>query len=308
MKTILIVGATGAQGGAVAQYLSTTNEYNTVALTRSATSAHAEALAALPNVKLAVSSVGSGYDTTAFLAAASEADFVLVNTDGFALGEQAETFWGIRLFELAARAGVKHLIYSEWMHAQKDSKMAWTIIRSGPYLQMLSLVMTPTKEEDGSATFNLPLADGAIPFIDLDDFGKYVHWALSHPSQSTGLDFGIATAHVSGNELAETFAAHSQKAAKYNDIPAQYWNAEAWQYLPKGPETKIGFQSTKDDSTLTMTYGENFTNWWNLYKASADNKGLITRDYEFLDKIVPDRTKGLKEWMGKFRLELKEEI
>ena len=31
--------------------------------------------------------------------------------DGFAVGEQAETYWSIRIFELAIRAGVKHFIY-----------------------------------------------------------------------------------------------------------------------------------------------------------------------------------------------------
>lgn len=112
MKTILIIGATGAQGGAVVKYLSSTGNYNIVALTRSATSSQATALAALPNVELLLSKVQTGYDTEAFVSAAKSADYVLVNTDGFAIGELAETFWGIRLFELAARAGVKHFIYS----------------------------------------------------------------------------------------------------------------------------------------------------------------------------------------------------
>ena len=52
------------------------------------------------------------YDSKAFMSAASDSDYVFVNTDGFAMGEQAETYWGIRLFELSLRAGVKHFIYS----------------------------------------------------------------------------------------------------------------------------------------------------------------------------------------------------
>jgi hypothetical protein len=42
-----------------------------------------------------------------------------------------------------------------------------------------------------------------------------------------------------------------------------------------------------------------FTNWWNLYKASAGNKGLIRRDYQFLDKILPGRAKSVGDWMKK---------
>jgi uncharacterized protein YbjT (DUF2867 family) len=112
MRSILIVGATGAQGGAILRHLSTAGQYNITAFTRSATSPKAVELAALPNVKIAVSDAATGYDTEAFVAAATGVDYVLVNTDGFALGEEAETYWGIRLFELSARAGVKHFVYS----------------------------------------------------------------------------------------------------------------------------------------------------------------------------------------------------
>lgn len=189
------------------------------------------------------------------------------------------------------------MLPSEWIHAQNDSKMAWTIIRSGPYLQLLSAVLAPAKSSDETLLFQLPLADGSIPFIHLGDFGKYIHWALSNPDQSTYLDFGIATAHVSGNQIAEAFTAYSGKPAKYVDIPIAHWNAVAWKNLPKGKDTKIGFQTVKDENALLMTYGENFENWWNLYKESAGNKGLIQRDFAFLDKIVPDRLKSLEEWM-----------
>ena len=50
-----------------------------------------------------------------------------------------------------------------------------------------------------------------------------------------------------------------------------------------------------------MTYGENFKHWWNLYKASKGNQGLIQRDFAFLDKIVPDRVTSLAMWMDKVR-------
>ncbi|KAF5694950.1 nitrogen metabolic regulatory protein [Fusarium denticulatum] len=315
MKSVLIVGATGAQGGAILRHLSSTGQYNITAFTRSATSPKAVELAALPNVKIAVSDAATGYDTKAFLAAASDVDYVLVNTDGFALGEQAETYWGIRLFELSARAGVKHFIYSgldsvghyqgkariqDWIHAQKDVKMQWTIIRSGPYVELLSAVMSPAIEQDGSLTFQLPLDNGSIPFIHLGDFGKYVDWAFQHPEESKHLDFGIATVLATGEDIAKASENVSGKISRFVNVPIDIWNSVAWKSLPQGPDTKIGFQSVKDDSGLLMTYGENFKNWWNLYKASpSDNSGLIQRDFEFLDRIVPDRVKSVEEWMKK---------
>ncbi|KAJ4247513.1 hypothetical protein NW762_013190 [Fusarium torreyae] len=324
MQTILVIGSTGAQGSAIIRYLSSTERYHILAFTRSAASSEATSLAELPHVELVVSGSGSGYDTGAFLSAASRADSVLVNTDGFALGEQAETYWGIRLFELSAWAGVKHFVYSgldsngprsgfdpdlycghyqgkakvqDWIHAQKDISMNWTIIRSGPYLQLLAAVMAPAHKDDGSLEFQLPLGNGAIPFIHLGDFGKYVDWALSNPNESKNLDFGIATAHVTGSQIAAACQNVTDKPSKFVDIPIETWNAVAWKALPEGPNTKVGFQNVKDPSALLMSYGENFTHWWNLYKASANNSGLIQRDYEFLDKIVPDRIKGIEAWM-----------
>ncbi|WKT53973.1 hypothetical protein QSH57_004557 [Fusarium oxysporum f. sp. vasinfectum] len=253
MKTILVIGATGAQGGAIVRYLSSIGQYQITAFTRSASSSHAMKLTESPNVKLAISSASSGYDTDAFLSTASNTDYVLVNTDGFTLGEQAETYWGIRLFELAARAGVKHFIYSgldsvgpksnydpdlycghyqgkarvqDWIHAQKHVNMRWTIIRSGPYMELLSAVLSPANE-DRSLIFQFPLDDGSIPFIHLEDFGKYINWALKNPDKSSSLDFGIATVQATGDQVAKACKAVTGRPSQFINVPIEAWNSMA---------------------------------------------------------------------------------
>jgi hypothetical protein len=157
--------------------------------------------------------------------------------------------------------------------------------------------MAPTINATGTYLFKLPLGNGAIPFIDLSDLAGYIRWALSNPEQSNGLDLGVATVHASGPDIANSFADITAKPARYVDIPIEEWQTATWTKLPKGPETKVGFLSVNDDGALLQTYGENFTNWWNLYKASAGNNGLIQRDYELLDKILPTRIKSVAEWM-----------
>jgi len=112
MKTGLIIGGTGRQGRVVVEFLASTKQYHLLVMTRSITSASAKKLAALPHVELVENSASAGWDLTAYSAAAARADFVFLNTDGFTLGEVAESYWGIRLFELAQHAGVKHLIFS----------------------------------------------------------------------------------------------------------------------------------------------------------------------------------------------------
>ncbi len=157
--------------------------------------------------------------------------------------------------------------------------------------------MLPSEDSSGTVLFQLPLQGGAIPFIVLSDFGKYVHWALSHLNDSAYLDFGVATEHATGKDIATAFTAHTGRPARYIDIPVETWNEAAWADLPKNQDTKIGFRSVRDETQLTLSYGENFTNWWNLYRASAENKGLIRRDYAFLDNILPDRVRSAAEWM-----------
>ena len=61
------------------------------------------------------------YDEDVLAEAIKCMDYVWVNTNGFAMGEQAETYWGIRIFQLSVRAGVKHLVYSGLDSAYKRS-------------------------------------------------------------------------------------------------------------------------------------------------------------------------------------------
>ncbi|KAI1609569.1 hypothetical protein EDD36DRAFT_75156 [Exophiala viscosa] len=326
METIVIVGGTGAQGGAVVQYLSATNKFNVLVLTRSTTSPPAKETAALPNTELIVSNASFGYDLEVFYKAAQQSQYAFINTDGFAVGEQAETYFGIRLFELSLKAGVKHFIYSgldynskksgydptlyvghyegkarvsEFMRAQPSSPMAWTVLNSGPYIEMLQELLLPEIGDDDVARFKLPIGHGAVPFIHLDDFARYVPWILEHPEESNGLILGIATAHVAGPELARAFTAVTTRHAEYIDEPNDKWVKAKFGHLPNGVDTKVGALSVRDPNSLLMTYGENFSNWWNLYKASADNRGLIQRDYAFLDRILPDRVKSVEDWMRK---------
>lgn len=178
--------------------------------------------------------------------------------------------------------------------------MRWTIIRSGPYMELLSAVLSPAKGDDGSFAFQFPLDNGSIPFIHLGDFGKYVDWALMNPDESTSLDFGIATALVTGTQVGEAFEKVTGITSQFINVPIEAWNSAAWKDLPNGQDTKIGFQSVKDNNALLMTYGENFAHWWNLYKASPNtNTGLIQRDFALMDRIVPDRVKSVEEWMRK---------
>jgi hypothetical protein len=324
MHSILIIGGAGAQGSAIVRHLSSTNQYNIRVQTRNVNSSAAQELEKLDHVSL----VTGGYDDASIPAALADQEYVFVNTDGFAIGQQAETYWGIRIFELASRAGIKHLVYSgldylgpkthydpkyevghylgkayvgEYMKAQSNSPMKWSVINSGPYMESLHDNMKPHTDAQGAEfTFALPLGKGSIPFIALQDFARYVDWLFRHPHESAGMTLPIATVHASGQDIADAFSAtNPAKKGTYHAIPVSAWHNAAWAKLPQKKHTKIAFRSVSDDRALLQTYEQNFSAWWELYKNSAGNKpdGVIVRDYEMLDRILPDRIKSVEEWM-----------
>ena len=107
-QTVLIIGGTGAQGVAVTKILTAEGNYNVKVLTRDASSSHAKDIASIPNISTIE---GDPHNEPDLASALEGVDVVFVNHNGFAIGPMREMFWGVRTFELARRAGVKHFVY-----------------------------------------------------------------------------------------------------------------------------------------------------------------------------------------------------
>jgi len=108
-QTVLIISGTGVQGAAVVQALVEAGGFKVKILTRSATSPAAVALSALPGVSIIE---GSCYDETDLNNAYKDIDATYVNTNSGILGEMAEIYWGIRIFQIASNHGVKHFVWA----------------------------------------------------------------------------------------------------------------------------------------------------------------------------------------------------
>jgi hypothetical protein len=99
--------------------------------------------------------------------------------------------------------------------------------------------------------------------------------------------------------MADSLTAVTGKPAKYQAVPNEAWLQAAFGGLPKGVDTKIGFKYAPQEA-LVQTYGEDVGNWFNIYRGTyRNNTGILTRDYAFLDRILPGRVKSLEEWMMK---------
>jgi hypothetical protein len=150
---------------------------------------------------------------------------------------------------------------------------------------------SPQKDESGVYVFFVPLGNGAAPVIHLDDLGKYARWIFDNPSESSGRNLEVATCQVSLKDMVEVFQRVTGEPAKAIYLtPEEYFASGKWNL---DPNMKLAHGTDKSDKTI-MTAGQNFTGFFNAFR---DN--LATRDYELLDRILPERVKTLEEWMRK---------
>ncbi|TFY62991.1 hypothetical protein EVJ58_g3514 [Rhodofomes roseus] len=318
-KLILVIGATGAQGLAVIDKLLASSDdglpspYSVRALSRDPGSRRAKEL-----VSKGVEVVRGAFDDLASVRAALAGVYgAWVNTDGFTVGEQKEMWAGIRIFELAKQAGVRHYIWryldygfklssydttyncehydgkgrvAEFMQAQPsvvtDTDMSWTVITSGPYMEMLfNFMFGPYKKrEDGTVVFATPVGNGHVPMIALEDLGFFARYAFDNREITSAQDLEIATDKVGWEYLKATFEKVTGQRAEviyqsFDDWCKNFKNVD----IPVANERPVGDGST--------TWRQNFRAWWSMWRDD-----LIQRDYEWLRRVNPNGY-TLESWM-----------
>src|SRR4051794_30614806 len=119
-REVLVAGATGAQGGAVAREL-LARGHRVRAYVRNPGSAAAAALCGL-GARLAV---GDFDDAAALRAAATGVDTVYVMGTPWETGAEGEVRQTNRVIDAAVAVGVRHLVYSSAANADRDTGIAW---------------------------------------------------------------------------------------------------------------------------------------------------------------------------------------
>jgi hypothetical protein len=313
---VLVIGATGAQGIPVVRELTKDRRYEVVIFTRNAASERAKTLLALPGVTAFEGDTTREKD---IYDAFRRVDGVYANLDGFAIGELRETFWGIRMFEIAVEVGIKHYVWGsldyllkkggfnrkyrcghydakgrvgEFILQQKPKGMAVSTLTSGPYMEMLfDRMFVPHELPDGTLLFAHPIGNGKVLMIHLDDLGRYARWIFDHPDESNGMDLEIATQHVGWPYLVDCVQRVTGRKAVFKDVDqAEYFE----KFSGMSPTTPAAFANKDAIPPGGQTLRENFSGWW-----SAWHDDVLTRDYALLDRILPDRVRDLEEWMRK---------
>src|SRR5436305_10529575 len=124
-KLILVIGGTGAQGQAVVKALleatsdGAPSPYAVRILTRNPGHSKVKAEFNHPKIELVQ---GSFTDLAKVEHALEGVWGAYINTDGFTVGEQAATYYGLRIFELAARVPtLKHYVWSSLDYGLKNA-------------------------------------------------------------------------------------------------------------------------------------------------------------------------------------------
>ncbi|KAL1846786.1 hypothetical protein Plec18170_008927 [Paecilomyces lecythidis] len=322
---IFVIGGTGAQGIPVIRGLVSDEKYHCKILTRDLGSSRAKELSTLPNVSFLE---GTFADELVLRAGFQGCDGAFVNLDGFNSGEKGETYWAIRCYELALECGIKFFVYGnldyvykksgydpifrsghydgkgrmgEWILQQtKDNghRMGAALFTTGPYMEMAIAKGTPMSPtvEDGIVTWRVPLGDGAVVHVSLEDCAYYVRWLFDHADRANGMELEVAIAHIGYDEMAEAFEKVTGHPARFIDVDLDsYWESGPLSAISKAP---AGYSADLSDKS-TMTVRENFTGFWNMWKFSGGNLGVVRRDYALLDEIFPGRIRSAEQWFRK---------
>lgn len=190
----------------------------------------------------------------------------------------------------------------------KDIGMQAAIFTTGPYLDMILsdyTVMTPKVAADGAVEWRVPLGNGKIPYIALDDVGFYTRWLFDNsftdsgsPGRAAGMDLKVATAHLDHQEIATAFTAVTGTPARSIDLP---WDDYVKLYPVRDMKFGMEYNSMPPEDGSLMTWGQNFRGFWELWRRSGGDEPLVKRDYELLDEIHPGRVKGVREWFERHR-------
>ncbi|ATB39955.1 NmrA family protein [Cystobacter fuscus] len=235
-ETVLVLGATGQQGGATARAL--VSEGRRVrALVRDEQSSKARELAAL-GVELVRGDFGEAASLEramsgvhgVFTALPSSADAQ------YGLTDDDEVRFGIAVIDAARRAGVQHLLYSSTIGASPDlglghykskwqieqylrqSGVPFSIVRPAPFMELLLSPYFGLRH--GVATF-FGAPDQIVQFIAVQDVGAIAAKLLVDPTPSLGRTLDIASDALSGNDIAAKISRATGRHVPYQQIPAE---------------------------------------------------------------------------------------
>ena len=238
---ILITGATGKQGGAVARHLLAEGA-RIRAVTRKPESPAARALASQ-----SVEVVAADFEDEAAMTRAMQGVwgmFAVQNT--WEAGVEREERQGKLVAELARKAGVQHYVYTSVASAQRDTGIPhfdnkWRVeqtVRSlkfpshvilRPVFFMENFVQPSFGLPQGKLTIALP-PDRPLQTVAVDDVGKYGARAFLRASEMAGQELDIAGDSLTGPQAAAALSDGLGRNISFEQQPLEQVRAFSQEY------------------------------------------------------------------------------
>jgi uncharacterized protein YbjT (DUF2867 family) len=230
-RSVLVTGATGQQGGAVARAL-LSRGHRVKALTRKPDSDAARRLA-LAGADVVAGDLG---DAASVLKAASDVDTMFLMGNSYEAGTEEETRQGIIAADTAKAAGVGHLIYSSVADANKktgiphfESKylvekdvarlgIPYTISAPVAFMENIAAPWSIGGLRQGTHAFAMP-PQRVLQLIALADIGAFVTALVEQREKVFGKRFDIAGDELSGEEQAKILSQAIGRPITYQEIP-----------------------------------------------------------------------------------------
>lgn len=305
MKTIVIVGSTGAMGRSVVKALLAANDQSIhiKCITRDTKSKRAMELASLnENISLVA---GDSNDADSLRNAIRGANGVFCNTDYWSAGsKQKEIEQSINVLEACLSEGIEHFVYSSLENVRSisngrislpffDSKAeaseiilsrcpAATILVAAPYFENFQRNTLPCKRFDnhGAVTyvFRDPMADKPYTMVALDDLGWFANYCFAYPDKTIGKQLLIASESPTMQEVVEAFTRVTGLKASYEPM-----TLEEFRETNKGTVNNI----------LNSPDGDFVGNMYQFIQEFG-----IQRDYSTLREINPQLL-SFEAWLRK---------
>ncbi|KIF66018.1 NmrA family protein [Streptomyces sp. AcH 505] len=234
-KTVVVLGATGQQGGSVAAALRA-DGWSVRAVVRDVSNHRARSLSAA-GVEPVRGDLSDPESLRAAFSGAHGVFSVQPNSGqaGADVTNEDEVRFGTAVADIAERSGIDHLVYSSAVTAGSttgvdhlDTKnriethvrkldIASTVIRPATFMELL---VTPEMGLDGGHLSFLMRPDQAMQFIAVRDIGRIVAAVFGSPDRYAGRTVEIAGDALTGNALAEHLTQAAGRTITYSRLPA----------------------------------------------------------------------------------------
>lgn len=239
---ILVVGATGMQGGSVARHLLERGKYAVRALTRQPRCEEAQALK-----DLGAEVVRGNLDDTASLRDVMAGCYGVYGLTNFWEHFERELEHGINLVDAVADSGIGHFVFSTLPAVERltngelrvrkfdlkarmeeyarEQNLPATYVHVAYYFNNFFTLFAPQKQQDGSYRFAFPQGDTRLAGIAAEDIGGAVATIFEQREKCIGKTLYLVGDDLPPSDYAAVMTRISERPVTYTHIPREAFAA-----------------------------------------------------------------------------------